>query len=395
MNQKITFSAASRPICTTAIWLTFAGFGTLPAFAGPLYHYTDLGTLGGPQSFARSVNSLGDVVGSADTASGDTHAFIYKNGVMTDLLGSKGGSQSGAQSINDAGQVAGFTFDSSGNSQAYMFQNNILTKLGTLGGPSSFAYRVNASGQIVGVADGASGHNYAFLYSNGLMKNLGTTGNTSDSEGLGLNDIGQAAGYVVGPFFGHAALFNNNQVTDLGTLGGSSSYARSISHSGQVTGYAAISSGRLHAFLYSSNHMTDIGVLPGAVGSDGYDINGSGAIVGDSVFVIGGVIGFERAFLYQNGKMIDLNGVLDNSTNGSVLSYAEMINDQGWIAGEALTPNGNYHAFLLRPVPEPSSLILLAIGALTVGGKVVRRRRRFSATSGRSGRIVAGVGNRP
>ena len=46
---------------------------------------TDLETLGGPDGFAHSINDRGVVVGSADVPSGVLHAFIYQNGVMTDL----------------------------------------------------------------------------------------------------------------------------------------------------------------------------------------------------------------------------------------------------------------------------------------------------------------------
>ncbi len=48
-------------------------------------------------------------------------------------------------------------------------------------------------------------------------------------------------------------------ITDLGTLGGSYSYAYGINDSGQVVGGAATASGAQHAFLYSGGSMTDLG----------------------------------------------------------------------------------------------------------------------------------------
>ena len=55
----------------------------------------DLGTLGGIISAALAVNEASQVVGDAFTATGATHAFLWENGVMTDL-GTLGGSQSRA-----------------------------------------------------------------------------------------------------------------------------------------------------------------------------------------------------------------------------------------------------------------------------------------------------------
>jgi uncharacterized membrane protein len=38
----------------------------------------DLGTLGGGDSFADAVDDLGQIVGSASTASGETHAVLWR-----------------------------------------------------------------------------------------------------------------------------------------------------------------------------------------------------------------------------------------------------------------------------------------------------------------------------
>ena len=44
-----------------------------------------LGTLGGATSVATAINDLDEVVGSSQTATGQTHAFLWRDGHMTDL----------------------------------------------------------------------------------------------------------------------------------------------------------------------------------------------------------------------------------------------------------------------------------------------------------------------
>ena len=66
---------------------------------------SDLGTLGGIESFANDINELGQVVGIY-LSSGIRHTFLYQNRVMMELK-PLGGNYSSAGRINDLGQVVG------------------------------------------------------------------------------------------------------------------------------------------------------------------------------------------------------------------------------------------------------------------------------------------------
>ena len=45
-----------------------------------------MGTLGGTSGLATAINDLGEIIGwSATTSNAETHAFLYRNGTMTDL----------------------------------------------------------------------------------------------------------------------------------------------------------------------------------------------------------------------------------------------------------------------------------------------------------------------
>ncbi len=108
------------------------------------YVIQDLGTLGGANSYAYGVNQLGQVVGVSDAADGTQHAFVWQNGVMTDL----GVGQ--ACGINDSGQVVGFSGTVSAGVHAVIWQNGAATDLTPLVGDDSYAVGVGNEGQIAG-----------------------------------------------------------------------------------------------------------------------------------------------------------------------------------------------------------------------------------------------------
>ena len=93
--------------------------GSQNAFLYQDGHVTNLGTLGGPSTVALGINDQGQVVGSSQPASYQvksitdigSHAFLYQNGIMTDLntliSPSSGWTLQLARAINDNGQILG------------------------------------------------------------------------------------------------------------------------------------------------------------------------------------------------------------------------------------------------------------------------------------------------
>src|SRR5262249_58741386 len=73
----------------------------------PSYAVTDLGvTAGFASSHASAVNNNGDVAGSERSSAGVSHAFLWHNGVKTDL-GTLGRPSTAAPGLNDSGQGVG------------------------------------------------------------------------------------------------------------------------------------------------------------------------------------------------------------------------------------------------------------------------------------------------
>ncbi len=121
---------------------------------------------------------------------------------------------------------------------------------------------------------------------------------------------------------------------DLGTLGGTSSFARDINNLGQVTGNAQTATGqpapRLNTFLWDEpGSMINLGVLPGSNNfSRGYAINDFGVVVGESDN------NASRAFVYANGTLTGLIRLAGDNDRG----VAHDINNNGVIVG--ISSNG-------------------------------------------------------
>jgi probable HAF family extracellular repeat protein len=370
---------------------------TAAAQAAVVYTVTDLGTLGGPYSYGLGINASGQVTGYSYTAGyAAAGAFLWTptspngaSGMMHDL-GTLGGIDSIGTGINDSGQVTGFA-NTSGDAANHAFlwtpttpngDSGTMHDLETLGGTDSYAQGINAAGQVAGYSqttgDAAT---HAFLYDPGApgLHDLGTLGGTS-SYGLRINASGQVTGYsyTTGDSDYHAFLYDPGApgLHDLGTLGGTNSVGSGINASGQVTGNSQTTGdAATHAFLYDPGApgLLDLGTLGGG-DSYGNGINASGQVVGQRVY--GNIL--IHAFLYTSDSgMVDLNSLID-PLSGWELDTAIAINDAGQITGIGIHGN-EYHAFLLTPVPEPSTLALLALGLPLLGWRNSRRSHALSA----------------
>jgi probable HAF family extracellular repeat protein len=162
----------------------------------------------------------------------------------------------------------------------------------------------------------------------------------------------------------------------LGSLGGTSpsgpetGEAFAINERGELAGYSiSACDNTIHAFLYSNGRMIDLGTLGGSI-SAATAINESGQVVGWSY----NSNNESRAFLYSDGRMTHLG------TLGGAYSTAKGINDTGQVVGYAGTSNNVSHAFLysngsmvdLGTLGGPSSLA----HAINNSGQVVGRAER-------------------
>ena len=137
---------------------------------------TNLGSLGGVAwNTPAAINNKGEIVGFSDLPGDEDgtpnfHAFLWtKSTGMQDLGTLAGDVMSIAYGINEEGQIVGQSINADGSSRAFLWQNGVMTDLNTLiptGSSLSLLYAndINDHGEIVGQAyDSGTGADPAFL----------------------------------------------------------------------------------------------------------------------------------------------------------------------------------------------------------------------------------------
>lgn len=335
------------------------------------YSVTDLGPLddlpGLNRSTINAINSSGQIVG-INLADGQYRAFLYSNGTWTNL-GSLGGTNSAALSVNDAGLVVGRSLNSNSLNRPFLWtpggsdgvgSNPQMKDLGTLGGNEGQADDINSSSQIAGYAQTSGGNpsDHAFRRSGGTNTDIhGIGGNTKNSYAAAINSSGRITGTLYDnafnkwtPFF-----YNGATMTDLGDFGYDFAIAVALNNSNHIVGYASTIGNQPSdysdtAYRYSNGVVTVLGALGGNY-SYALGINNSNVIVGGSTVDTNDTV--FHAFIYSGDTMTNLNDMLNESGIGWVLYEGRAINDKGQIAGVG-TYNGFKHGFLLNRVyPAP------------------------------------------
>lgn len=297
-----------------------------------------------------------------------------------------------ARGINNAGQIAGSFLDSSGRFHGFLLDRvgGTFTTISVAGAANTFVFGINNNGQMVGTfGDSLSGSTRGFL-----LNGIGSSAIPFDVPGafstqaFGINDHGQ----IVGGF----ATADGDRVSGflLDGIGGSFTTfdipgavnftsATAINNAGQIVG----AFGELDLGIGGGIPLSSQAFLLNSVDGPHIIINvetspGVPAPITIALGInnLGDIVGFYDVDA-SAGDDTSIHGFLRFGDTGNPISFdvpggfgtvVSGINDAGFFVGAF---GGSTVGFVAEPVPEPSSLILGAIGFVSVLGYVRRRLR--------------------
>jgi probable HAF family extracellular repeat protein len=370
------------------------------------YTVERLPALGGTQSRGMSINNQGWVAGWSQRTDGTRRAALWRSDGSATLLGTLGGPSSTVPwpGLNDAGVVVGisqtdradplgedwscefggfFPNDTDRICRGFLWENEVMRELPTLGGHHGFAAGVNNRGQFVGWAQTAVEDETCDETTNQVLgfravlwePKGGSSGRIKTTElvplaedaasaATAINDDGIVVGIsgrcdqAVGRFSAqHAVLWGKNgKPIEIPNLGGTTWHTpMDINAQGDVVGFSnpdepgdELGEFLSHAFLWISGaaQATDLGTLDADPVSEAFAINSRRQVVGIS---FGDAVRGPRAFLYENGELIDLNDLVEIGSD--VLMSAQDINEAGQITGRVRDgETGEIFAFVASPI---------------------------------------------
>lgn len=364
-----------------------------------VYQVTTLPTLGGSSASGQSITNRGWVAGYSNNPGNATRqATVWRDGELTPLGTLPGGPNSTVvwPGQNLRGTVVGISstgeLDPEGKKfscyvffpdqihtghkcRGFVWDGGAMRELPPLGGNNSFASTVNNRGQIVGWAETAVRDPTCLPESQTLqfravvwgpgegdIRELPPYPGDSTSAAVHINDRGQVVGIsgdcdqAVGRHSArHAVLWDRGEVIDLGNIGGDTwNTPTYINLRGDIVGFAGLSEdeggpGPLQAFLWTRRDgMQRLDPPEGCTGAQAHSVNLRRQIVGAATGCPEGPEKAVRAFIWERGVMRDLNEFVDDPD--LFLVDATVINDRGWITGEALDlESGESMAYIARP----------------------------------------------
>ena len=358
------------------------------------YRIVAISLLPGATSLCRAINDSGTILALSENQ-GDSVAFLWKQGKTTILRAATAASGNLVfpVSLNNRGDVllgesrqkgpsigyretTGFYFRGGGSPIAIRAVQQKPRNPALIWGShfNSWPTGLNDRGEIVGyrgtglqyaIYQGSAAYQ-AFLWRDHHFNALSPA--LPVSAATAINNRGQVAGKRYCPPSNESgprhvaclweAASRENAPVLLGTLGGRHSEPTALNERGQIVGFSEITyeNTSLRAFLWSNGKMQNLGELENSLAegrrvSVASGINDAGEIVGYSETGDGqgqrenGT----RAFLWSQGRMVNLNDLLIETNSEWVLLEARAINNRGQIVGTGLL-NGKRTGFLLNPI---------------------------------------------
>jgi probable HAF family extracellular repeat protein len=315
----------------------------------------------GNWSKATGISDNGWVVGTSaivpgnedeNPAVGNPRAFVYRaDGSMAPQALATPGTHSFGNGINNSGQVTGSYVTAAGTQRAFVTQaaGAAPVELGTLGGANAIGHGINDSGKVAGVSTVVGGRYDSFNFGTtrgfvtntqdgapyGVMAPITVAGSDPTSpyhtsRAVGINDNGQTVGTTEADYYTDAAAF----------IAGPDGIGR-----------------RLNVYDMGEFEMHGAWQLT----SRGLSINKSGQVGGSYYWTVNMM---DHAFISgANGYgLVDVNTLSFNNLAAGVRDWLFVnvtgIND----FGQFVANGDNGRAYLISPVPEPATVLLMLFG---------------------------------
>jgi probable HAF family extracellular repeat protein len=353
LHKRIVGCALLAAILSLPL-LAHAGFA-------PTYSVTDLGVLSGStESISVELNNQGHAIGIA--IGPNDKGVLFRKGKVIDLDPSAVASY--ASGINAEGKITGY-FNDGTKWEGFIYHRGNLTGFQAPGAVATFSESLNDVGQTAGYYEDAALNDHLFVrQANGVFQDLGSAFGINPSA-LAINNQGRV---LIGSYDdpqGHAYISRPGSasietIPPLIPNGGVS--PGDMNQIGVVVGWAAVDAlnQRQHAFVYFEGKIKDLGVLPGGDTTLGNGINNFGQTVGSASqfekpilnskgVIVGYTPEIDHGWVSLDGKMLDLNGLLNAADKGWEIMDARSINDRGEILADADFQDGSTHAVLLLP----------------------------------------------
>ncbi len=334
-----------------AIGSMVSGLG--PDSNPPRFAIMTIPGFGGDVTTARGVNGQGHVAGSSFYASENTYrAYIYRDGVMSELPLLPEGRDAEGRAINDLDEVVGETYLMNGRlATATLWQTNgEPVDLDVWQSDFSQPHGVNSAAQVVGETR-VEGVQHAVLWRQGEMIDLGVLSPYRSSTAFAVDASGIVVGGSAGggPVAGRATKWINESIQELNWPMQSSSFASDINDQDQIVGTG--DSGT-QAVLWDNGAPSTLALRPNDTDATALHINNRSHIVGrvqrnnsgNSIYVI---------WPNAQAPYVEVQDLLPPQSLWRKIETVDDINDSAQMVGHGKRgPDSGLdaHGFLLTPV---------------------------------------------
>lgn len=189
------------------------------------------------QTYPRSINKAGQVVGFVIDSAGVIHGFLLGSGGFKQL-DYPGSVATAARGLNDRGQIVGDWGDVNNvNIHGYVYSQRQFASFDFPGAIATTCFGINNAGERVGAYTKDNVNTYSFLLRNGTFKSFRVPGST-DTEILAVNNYGVAVGFYFDSSSGtnHGFILSNGTMTHVDVPGSRSTLVRGINDAGVIVG---------------------------------------------------------------------------------------------------------------------------------------------------------------